>query len=134
MAAIVAPILAASVLLAVIWHPAMWALVAVCVVAFLCGWWLIGRRVRSFGYAERADDLVVTSGIMFRRLVIVPYGRMQLVDLTAGPLDRRFGLTTVQLHTAAATSNASIPGLEPSVASDLRDRLARRGEGRSSGL
>ena len=53
--------------------------------------WLIGRRVRSFGYAERADDLLVTSGIMFRRLVVVPYGRMQLVDITAGPLDRRAG-------------------------------------------
>ena len=44
-------------------------------------WWLVGRRVRSWGYAERDDDLLVTSGIMFRRLVIVPYGRMQLVDL-----------------------------------------------------
>ncbi len=112
----------------------MWTLVAVCVVAFLSGWWLIGRRVRSFGYAERTDDLLVISGIMFRRMVIVPYGRMQLVDLTAGPLDRRFGLTTVQLHTAAATSDASIPGLEATVASALRDRLAKRGEERSSGL
>ena len=46
------------------------------------GWWLIGRRVRSFGYAERADDLLVVSGILVRRLVIVPYGRMQMVDLT----------------------------------------------------
>ena len=49
-------------------------------------YWLIGRRVRSFGYAEREDDLLVTSGIMFRRLVVVPYGRMQLVDITAGPM------------------------------------------------
>ena len=73
-------------------------------------YWLIGRRVRSFGYAERADDLLVTSGIMFRRLVVVPYGRMQLVDITAGPIDRALGVTTVQLHTAAATTEATIPG------------------------
>ena len=76
--------------------------VAVWLVAVIWMWWLIGRRVRSFGYAERADDLLVTSGIMFRRLVVVPYGRMQLVDITAGPLDRRLGVATVQLHTAAA--------------------------------
>lgn len=114
------------------WLGAVAAAVAVVVFAWL--WWLIGRRVRSFGYAERGDDLLVTSGIMFRRLVIVPYGRMQLVDVKAGPIDRWLGVTTVQLHTAAATTDASIPGLEPEVAADLRDRLARRGEERTAGL
>jgi membrane protein YdbS with pleckstrin-like domain len=59
---------------------------------------------------------------------------MQLVDVTAGPIHRMLRLTTVQLHTAAATTDASIPGLRPTVAADLRDRLARRGEQRSAGL
>lgn len=106
----------------------------VVVVAFGWGWWLIGRRVRSYAYAERADDLLVSSGILFRRLVIVPYGRMQLVDVKAGPIDRALGVTTVQLHTAAATTDAKIPGLEPDIAAALRDRLARRGESRTAGL
>ncbi len=104
------------------------------VLVYIWLWWLVGRRVRSFGYTERGDDLLVTSGIMFRRLVIVPYGRMQLVDVKAGPIDRWFGLTTVQLHTAAATSDAKIPGLLPDIAAALRDRLAQRGEQRSTGL
>lgn len=103
-------------------------------VVFVWAWWLIGRRVRSYAYSERGDDLLVSSGILFRRLVIVPYGRMQLVDVKAGPIDRALGVTTVQLHTAAATTDASIPGLEPSIAADLRDRLARKGEGRSAGI
>lgn len=107
---------------------------ALVVIAFLWGWWLIGRRVRSYAYSERTDDLLVSSGILFRRLVIVPYGRMQLVDVKAGPIDRTLGVTTVQLHTAAATTDATIPGLEPEVAAALRDRLARRGETRSAGL
>jgi membrane protein YdbS with pleckstrin-like domain len=111
-----------------------WATVAVAIIVFVWLWWLIGRRVRSFAYCERGDDLLVTSGIMFRRLVIVPYGRMQLVDVKAGPIDRWLGITTVQLHTAAATTDASIPGLEPEVAAGLRDRLARMGEQRSAGL
>ena len=114
------------------WVPAVVG--AIAVVIFIWLWWLIGRRVRSFGYAERGDDLLVTSGILFRRLVIVPYGRMQLVDVQAGPIDRWLGVTTVQLHTAAATTDASIPGLVPDVAVELRDRLARRGEERSTGL
>jgi membrane protein YdbS with pleckstrin-like domain len=111
-----------------------WAGLVAALLVFVWLWWLIGRRVRSFGYAERDDDLLVTSGILFRRLVIVPYGRMQLVDVKAGPIDRRLGITTVQLHTAAATTDASIPGLEPLAAAALRDRLAKRGEQRSAGL
>lgn len=114
------------------WVPALVAVIGA--VIFGWAWWLIGRRVRSYGYSERADDLLVTSGILFRRLVIVPYGRMQLVDVTAGPIDRSLGITTVQLHTAAATSDAAIPGLPPDEASALRDRLSAVGEERSSGL
>ncbi|HEV8024502.1 MAG TPA: hypothetical protein VGP37_06430, partial [Candidatus Nanopelagicales bacterium] len=39
------------------------------VLAFVWAWWLIGRRVRSYAYCERSDDLLVSSGILFRRLV-----------------------------------------------------------------
>lgn len=112
----------------------LWPVLGVGLVLFLWLWWLIGRRVRSFGYAEREDDLLVTSGILFRRLAIVPYGRMQLVDLVAGPIDRAMGLAKVQLHTAAATTDAAIPGLPPESAAAVRDRLAVRGEARSAGL
>ncbi len=88
---------------------ALSAMVSLAVATWL--WWLIGRQVAAIGYAERADDLLVTRGILFRELVVVPYGRMQLVDVQAGPLDRRFGIARLQLHTAAATTDASIPGL-----------------------
>jgi membrane protein YdbS with pleckstrin-like domain len=114
------------------WIPTAGLVVVLVVLVWV--WIVIGRRVRSWGYAERSEDLLVTSGILFRRLVVVPYGRMQLVDLRAGPLDRALGITTVQLHTAAATTDASIPGLLPDVAAALRDRLARLGEQRSAGL
>ncbi len=103
-------------------------------VVAIWGWWLIGRRVRSYGYAERAEDLLVTSGILVRRLTIVPYGRMQLVEVASGPLDRSLGMTTVKLHTASLTTQAIIPGLPPEESSALRDRLAARGEERSAGL
>jgi membrane protein YdbS with pleckstrin-like domain len=95
---------------------------------------LLRRSLRSWGYAERADDLLVRHGLLYRRLSIVPYGRMQFVDVTAGPLERLFGLATVQLHTAAAASDATIPGLPPGEAARLRDRLAALGEARAEGL
>ncbi len=71
---------------------------------------------------------------MVRRLSVVPYGRMQFVDVTAGPVERSFGLATVRLHTAAAASDARIPGLEAEEAARLRDQLAAFGEASSAGL
>jgi membrane protein YdbS with pleckstrin-like domain len=47
---------------------------------------------------------------------------------------RIFGLATVQLHTAAAASDARIPGLLRADAEKLRDRLAAAGEARATGL
>lgn len=98
------------------------------------GWWLIGRQVRLLGYAERDEDLLIRRGALFRTIVVVPYGRMQYVDVSAGPLDRAFGLARVQLHTASASTDASVPGLVPTEASRLRDRLSERGQSRLAGL
>ncbi|GAA3344889.1 PH domain-containing protein [Amorphoplanes nipponensis] len=92
------------------------------------------RAVKAWGYAERDNDLLVRHGLVIRRLSIVPYARMQFVDVTAGPLERAFHLATVQLHTAAAATDAKIPGLPPAEASRLRDRLTALGEDRAEGL
>jgi len=92
------------------------------------------RAVKAWGYAERDLDLLVRHGLLIRRLSIVPYARMQYVDVTAGPLERAFGLATVQLHTAAAASDARVPGLPPAEAARLRDRLTALGEDRAEGL
>ena len=97
-------------------------------------WRFVGRRYGSWGYAERDDDLLVRRGVMFARLSVVPYGRMQFIDVTAGPLERAFGLATVRLHTAAAATDARIPGLEREEAARLRDRLAELGEAQAAGL
>ncbi|MDQ0812007.1 membrane protein YdbS with pleckstrin-like domain [Streptomyces sp. B3I7] len=112
-----------------------WALCALLPLAALAwGWVLLGRNWRSWRYAERADDLLISRGVLWREETVVPYGRMQLVEVTSGPVERRFGLATVQLHTAAAATDATIPGLAPAEAERLRDHLTRLGEARSAGL
>ncbi|MER6632767.1 PH domain-containing protein [Streptomyces sp. NPDC000987] len=98
------------------------------------GWVLLGRNWRSWRYAERADDLLISRGVLWREETVVPYGRMQLVEVTSGPVERYFGLASVQLHTAAAATDATIPGLDPAEAERLRDRLTELGEARSAGL
>ena len=101
---------------------------------FVVAWPAVGRSVRAWGYAERNDDLVVTRGVLWRRIDLVPYGRMQMVDVSSGPVERAFGLASVRLHTASPTTRAHIPGLAPQEAARLRDRLTRRGQQHAAGL
>jgi membrane protein YdbS with pleckstrin-like domain len=107
---------------------------AVVLVACAMSWIVAELSYRSWGFAERADDLLVTHGFFVRHLVVVPYGRMQYVDVTAGLLEQWLGVATVRLHTAAAATDARIPGLPARDAAILRDRLAQKGEARSIGL
>ncbi len=129
------PVFIASLVLALLVSVTTADLLPVVVALTACTAWLVERgRYRSWGYAEREDDLIVTRGLMFRHVSVVPYGRMQFIDVTAGPIDRAFGLATVQLHTAAAATDARIPGLLRADADALRDRLAMVGEARATGL
>jgi len=105
--------------------------IALCSVAT---WWFVRNRFRAWGYLEREEDLEVRRGVLVQRLSVVPYGRMQFVEITTGPVERLFGLATVKLHTAAAASDARIPGLHPDEAARLRDRLAALGEAKAAGL
>jgi len=103
----------------------------------LCGavaLWFVRNRFRAWTYQERDEDLLVSRGVLIRRLSVVPYGRMQFVDVTSGPVERVYRLATVKLHTAAAASDARIPGLERDDAARLRDRLAALGEAKAAGL
>jgi hypothetical protein len=115
--------------------PVIGLIVAVALLVIgLAGEWFVGRRVAAWGYAERDDDLMVRRGVLIRRQSVVPYGRMQFIDVTAGPVERSLGLATVRMHTAAAASDARIPGLERAEASRLRDQLAQLGEAQAAGL
>ena len=96
--------------------------------------WFVRRRYRAWRYQERHEDLIVARGVMVQRLSVVPYGRMQFVEVTAGPVERLFHLSTVKLHTAAAASDARIPGLETEEAARLRDRLTELGESMAAGM
>jgi uncharacterized protein len=115
-----------------IWLVAVAAAVLVAVMGW--GWWLIGRNAARWGYAELDEDLYITRGALFRHLVVVPYGRMQYVDVQSGPIEQLNGIATVQMHTASPGTTAVIPGLPSDEAARLRDRLTALGEAQAAGL
>lgn len=96
--------------------------------------WLIPAQVKKLGWKETADELLLSRGKVFHTYTVVPYGRIQFVDVTAGPIERIFGLKSVELHTASASSDSSISGLVAAEADALRDRLAIQARERMSGL
>jgi hypothetical protein len=125
---------------------------AVSFVPFWLGWsegWILGtavaalfvltlaltpRRVRAIGYLLRDDDLLFRRGVLFQRFVAVPYGRMQLVDISRGPITRAFGLAELKFVTAASSSGILIPGIPLAEAEELRDHLVAVAETRRAGL
>ncbi|PRI12607.1 PH domain-containing protein [Leucobacter massiliensis] len=106
----------------------------VVIAALLVNALLAFRRVRAIGYILREDDLLFRRGILFERIVAVPYGRLQLVDVTRGPLLRALGLATLKFVTASASTGVQLPGLRLEDAEALRDRLVELAETRRSGL
>lgn len=85
---------------------------------------LPGRRYRAWGYAEGEDELAIRRGVLVRTRTIVPFGRVQHIDVAQGPIERRFGLATLILHTAGTRSAAvALPGLLHEEAEAMRDRI-----------
>ena len=132
----------------------LWALVlAACFIVpqfMMGGWWWLGAavvgalyvfqlimiplRVRNTAWWETEDELLITKGKFRQTFTLVPYGRIQFVDVTSGPFTRMLGLKGVSLHTASATSDATIPGLNAVVSDALCECLASNARERMSGL
>ena len=128
-------VIAATLVLTLFLHQT-WAWIPGGILTVILVWTLaiLPRQARSIGYQLREDDLVFRRGILWQRFVAVPYGRMQLVDITHGPLDRGFGIAQLKFVTAAATTGVVIPGLEQQTAETLRDHLVEVAESRRTGL
>jgi len=89
--------------------------------------WLPGRRYRAWGYCEDEEELHVRHGLLVRVRTIVPFGRVQHIDLAQGPVERSFGIATLILHTAGTRGSAvRLPGLARNEAEKMRDRIRHR--------
>jgi uncharacterized protein len=81
-----------------------------------------GLRWRRWRYEIRPDEVDLQRGIFWISRTLVPLARIQHVDTRQGPLQRRFGLSTVVFYTAAGPNQ--IPELSTPVAERARDRIA----------
>ena len=125
---------AISALVLIVDIPALWWLMLVpALIALLC-LWLIPAQVRSLRYALAETDFVIRRGVINRSLTMVPYGRIQYVDIKQGPVLRFMGIATIKLSTASAHTDATLSGVPVADAVGLRDVLAERGSAELMGL
>ena len=86
-----------------------------------------GRRWQARGYDMGADRLRVVRGVLWRSDTVVPFGRVQHIDVDQGPIERALDIATLTLHTAG-NHNASVklPGLKHETARTLRETIRQR--------
>ncbi|WP_165241376.1 PH domain-containing protein [Corynebacterium lizhenjunii] len=116
------------------WDSWLYWAAGVCVAMLVWLVWLIPAQVKNMGWLETEDELLITKGKLWHTFTVVPYGRIQFVDVTAGPIERALGMKTVELHTASAGTDAKVRGLPAQEADALRERLAVQARERMSGL
>lgn len=129
------PLLALLIVSIALWD-LLWVTIVVAV-ALVIGLFIMFVQVRAVfytGYHETDEELLVCRGILFRKLDVVPYGRMQEVTVEDGPLMRHYGLAKITMETASSTTDTSIPGVRRDEADRLRRRLTELGSTKMEGL
>jgi membrane protein YdbS with pleckstrin-like domain len=79
-------------------------------------------KVKS--YALRQRDIMYRSGLLFRSTTVVPFNRVQHVELKTSPIDRMFKLSRLKIYTAGGSqSDLTIPGISPEKASRIKEMI-----------
>ncbi|QRZ61755.1 PH domain-containing protein [Rothia sp. ZJ932] len=117
------------------WNWPLWVTVGLVAIMLVWQIWLtllVSRQVKAIGYSERQDHILRTSGIMFKSMRAIPYGRIQYVDVKSGPIEGKLKLASVTITTASGT--ISIPGVERPEAERLREILTDLSDAKMVGL
>lgn len=99
--------------------------VALGLLALLLGWYPPARYDR-WGWQLTDLALELRRGVVIQQRSVVPYFRIQQIDVTQGPIDRLLGLATLQVTTAAASGTVALPGIASDDAPDVRAELLWR--------
>ncbi len=100
--------------------PAVW--LALLIFSF----WVTKKGFNLKGYALREKDILYRSGLIFRSTTAIPFNRVQHCEIKEGPIERYFGLKTLQVYTAGGeNSDLSISGLRGDTAQQLKTFIVK---------
>lgn len=128
------PFITASLIGVIMLTKWLWIATAALTALLIWSVWIVVRQVRAMGFALNEDEFLIRKGIMFKHLTLIPYGRIQYVEVSEGPIARMFNVAELRLHTASPVTNAILNGVPSGEAARLRDMLVERGSGELAGL
>jgi putative membrane protein len=88
--------------------------------------WLDPIAWRRHGVAVSDRALLLRSGVLVRQLAVVPHERTQSLGLAQGPVQRRLGLASVEVHSTPGPVVPTVAHLDARVAAGLLDEQAAR--------
>lgn len=87
-------------------------------------WYWPKAYFRRLRFGVDTTGIAIERGIVWRSRIAVPRARIQHTDVSQGPLQRRFGVSTLKLYTAGSRhTKIELPGLAHAQALALRDAL-----------
>ncbi len=105
------------------WYP-LFIMLGVAVLIFLVGFVYSKKRYQYSRWWYENEGLYIQKGVVWRRRILVPQNRVQHTDVSQGPLERKYTLAHLKVHTAGTKdSSVELSGIELEVANKLRDRL-----------
>ncbi len=98
--------------------------IGVAMIVFILGFiWAKKRYDYSFWWFTQ-EGLYIQKGVIWRARIFVPYNRVQHTDVAQGPLERKYSLGQLIIHTAGTKdSSVTLKGLEFELANELRNKL-----------
>ncbi|MDP4952646.1 MAG: PH domain-containing protein [Flavobacteriales bacterium] len=115
----IAPLIAGE-LIGVAISGAVWLCIALLIFLFE------KKRYHQKGLALREHDISYKEGVFFQKTVTIPFNRIQHSEISRGPIERKFKLSTLKIFTAGGSqSDLSISGLDPDRAQELKDFIAK---------
>lgn len=107
-----------------VYLPLLGTLLLIVSLVLIIAYRFTSARYHHLRYRADPDGLRIQRGVFWRKKVWIPITRVQHTDVSQGPLQRKYELATLTVHTAG-TVGASIPlpGLEHSIALRLSDHL-----------
>lgn len=126
------------VLSSIIWKTATWWIILLAAYFVFCYLWA-RLTYRFWRYQLTDSTLKIERGVIWKKYISIPFGRIQNVDIYRGVWARIFGLSDLQVQTAGYAaapgkhggfrSEGRLPGLAPKVAEQLREKLIRKIKG-----
>ena len=79
------------------------------------------------GYAIRDKDILYKKGVIFRKIIIIPFNRIQHISVSQSLLERIFKLSKIRIYTAGGNSNdLSISGLDTFTCNEIKTLISNK--------